>query len=78
MDEPRDDEGKEQKPCEDCEPGEVEYVDEEMAKALAHPLRIAILAALNKRVMSPSASPSALTKSSATSATTSVSSWSTG
>jgi DNA-binding transcriptional ArsR family regulator len=38
----------------ECGPGEVEYVDEEMAKALAHPVRIAILAALNKRVMSPS------------------------
>jgi DNA-binding transcriptional ArsR family regulator len=42
------------KPRKECKPGEVEYVDEEMAKALAHPLRIAILAALNKRVMSPS------------------------
>jgi DNA-binding transcriptional ArsR family regulator len=55
MDDPREDEGMEQNPCEDCEPGEVEYVDEEIARALAHPLRIAILAALNKRVMSPSA-----------------------
>src|SRR5436305_10289480 len=39
---------------EGCEHREVEYVDQDMAKALAHPLRIQILAALNKRLMSPS------------------------
>jgi DNA-binding transcriptional ArsR family regulator len=36
------------------EPGEVEYVDGQVAKAMAHPLRVQILATLNKRVMSPS------------------------
>jgi DNA-binding transcriptional ArsR family regulator len=46
-------EGKD--PREDCEHGDIEYVDEDMAKALAHPLRVQILAELNKRVMSPSA-----------------------
>jgi Helix-turn-helix domain len=38
----------------ECEPGDVDYVNQNMARALAHPLRIQILAALNKRVMSPS------------------------
>lgn len=39
----------------ETEPGEIEYVDGDMAKAMAHPLRVQILAALNKRVMSASA-----------------------
>jgi len=38
----------------ETEPGEIEYVDGTMAKAMAHPLRVQILAALNKRVMSAS------------------------
>lgn len=46
------DEGKE--PHKECEPGEVDYVDQDMAGALAHPMRIQILAELNKRAMSPS------------------------
>lgn len=54
MAEPRDDEGRNEESCDECERGDIEYVDEDMARALAHPLRIAILAALNKRVMSPS------------------------
>jgi DNA-binding transcriptional ArsR family regulator len=48
------DEGK--KRCKgEPEPGEIEYVDEEMAKAMAHPLRVQILGVLNKRPMSASA-----------------------
>jgi DNA-binding transcriptional ArsR family regulator len=35
-------------------PGDIEYVDGDVAKAMAHPLRVQILGALNKRVMSPS------------------------
>src|SRR3954452_19799356 len=46
--------GEGRKDREGCEHGEVDYVDQDMAKALAHPLRIQILAALNKRLMSPS------------------------
>lgn len=47
------DEGK--KRCKgEPEPGEIEYVDGEMAKAMAHPLRVQILGVLNKRVMSVS------------------------
>jgi len=47
------DEGK--KKCDGkAEPGDIEYVDGDVAKAMAHPLRVQILAALNKRVMSPS------------------------
>jgi DNA-binding transcriptional ArsR family regulator len=47
------DKGK--KKCnEETEPGEIEYVDGAMAKAMAHPLRVQIVAALNKRVMSAS------------------------
>jgi DNA-binding transcriptional ArsR family regulator len=38
----------------ETEPGEIEYVDGNMAKAMAHPLRVQILAVLNKRVMSAS------------------------
>jgi DNA-binding transcriptional ArsR family regulator len=34
--------------------GEVDYIDQNMARALAHPLRIQILAELNKRTESPS------------------------
>lgn len=52
MDEPA---GEGKNPREECEKGDIEYVDEDMAKALAHPLRVQILAELNKRVMSPSA-----------------------
>jgi DNA-binding transcriptional ArsR family regulator len=37
---------------EHCERGEIEYVDGEVAKAMAHPLRIQIVALLNQRVMS--------------------------
>lgn len=48
-----DDEGK-AKPRKECEPEEIEYVDQDMARALAHPMRIQILAALNKRMESPS------------------------
>jgi hypothetical protein len=47
------DEGKEE-PREEREPEGIEYVDGDMAKALAHPMRVQILAELNKRVMSPS------------------------
>lgn len=48
------DEGK--KRCEGkAEPGEIEYVDGAMAKAMAHPLRVQIIGVLNKRPMSPSA-----------------------
>ena len=36
----------------DCERGEIEYVDGEVAKAMAHPLRVQIVAMLNQRVMS--------------------------
>jgi DNA-binding transcriptional ArsR family regulator len=43
-----------EEPCKGEDQGEIEYVDEAMAKLLAHPLRIQILAELNKRVMSPS------------------------
>ncbi len=43
-------EGKE----EPRESGEIDYVDQEMARALAHPMRIQILAELNKRTESPS------------------------
>jgi DNA-binding transcriptional ArsR family regulator len=39
-------------PGADCERGEIEYVDGEVAKAMAHPLRIQIVAMLNQRVMS--------------------------
>ncbi len=40
---------------EDREPWEgPDYVDRDIAKALAHPMRVQILAELNKRVMSPS------------------------
>lgn len=54
MDEPAGEgEGKKQ-PREECGPEEIEYVDQVMARALAHPLRIQILADLNKRVESPS------------------------
>jgi DNA-binding transcriptional ArsR family regulator len=37
-----------------CERGEIEYVDGDVAKAMAHPLRVQILAMLNKEVMSAS------------------------
>ena len=48
------DDGK--KRCEgEAEPGEIEYVDGDMARAMAHPLRVQILGVLNKRVMSASA-----------------------
>jgi DNA-binding transcriptional ArsR family regulator len=40
------------KPGEGCERGEIEYVDGDVAKAMAHPLRIQIVAMLNQRVMS--------------------------
>jgi DNA-binding transcriptional ArsR family regulator len=50
---PKDDKDKGGEGRKDREPGEVEYVDGEVAKAMAHPLRVRILAALNKRVMSP-------------------------
>lgn len=53
MDGPTDGEDKEPKGSKDREPGEVEYVDGDVAKAMAHPARVQILAALNKRVMSP-------------------------
>src|SRR5215218_819427 len=39
----------------EAEPGEIEYVDGDMARAMAHPLRVQILGVLNKRVMSASA-----------------------
>lgn len=48
-----DDEGKGGNGPKDREPGEVEYVDGDVAKAMAHPGRVQILAALNKRIMSP-------------------------
>lgn len=37
---------------EGCERGEIEYVDGDVAKAMAHPLRVQIVAMLNQRVMS--------------------------
>jgi DNA-binding transcriptional ArsR family regulator len=53
MGEPPDDEDK--KKCRrKAEPEDIEYVDGDVAKAMAHPLRVQILAALNKWVMSPS------------------------
>lgn len=52
--EPTGDEGQEGEPSKGREPGEVEYVDGDVAKAMAHPMRVSVLAALNKRVMSPS------------------------
>jgi DNA-binding transcriptional ArsR family regulator len=53
MGEPTDNEDKGR--CRrECAPGEIEYVDGDVAKAMAHPLRVQILAALNKWVMSPS------------------------
>lgn len=52
MDEPAGGEGKD--PRDDFEIGDIEYVDGDMAKALAHPMRVKILAALNKWVLSPS------------------------
>src|SRR5690349_7393957 len=53
MAQPSGDEGK--KKCgPGSDPDDIEYVDGDMAKAMAHPLRIQIIAALNKRVMSPS------------------------
>jgi DNA-binding transcriptional ArsR family regulator len=45
-----DDDGK--RSSADCERGEIEYVDGEVAKAMAHPLRVQIVAMLNQRVMS--------------------------
>jgi DNA-binding transcriptional ArsR family regulator len=38
----------------ECELGGIDYVDQDMARALAHPMRIRIVAALNKGIMSPS------------------------
>jgi DNA-binding transcriptional ArsR family regulator len=53
MGQPSGDEGK--KKCRgDSDPDDIEYVDGDMAKAMAHPVRVQIIAALNKRVMSPS------------------------
>jgi DNA-binding transcriptional ArsR family regulator len=37
-----------------CERGDIEYVDGDVAKAMAHPLRVQIVALLNKHVMSAS------------------------
>lgn len=37
---------------EECERGDIEYVDGDVAKAMAHPLRVQIVALLNQRVMS--------------------------
>jgi DNA-binding transcriptional ArsR family regulator len=37
---------------EECERGDIEYVDGDVAKAMAHPLRVQIVAMLNQRVMS--------------------------
>lgn len=54
MSQPTEDEGGEDKCRGASEPGDIEYVDGDMAKAMAHPTRIQILAALNKRVLSPS------------------------
>ena len=48
MSEPADDDQEER------DPGEVDYINRDMALALAHPMRIQILAELNKRKMSPS------------------------
>jgi DNA-binding transcriptional ArsR family regulator len=50
---PTGDESKGGNRPQDREPGEVEYVDGDVAKAMAHPARVQILAALNKRIMSP-------------------------
>jgi DNA-binding transcriptional ArsR family regulator len=40
------------KPDEDCERGEIEYVDGDVARAMAHPLRVQLVAMLNKQVLS--------------------------
>jgi DNA-binding transcriptional ArsR family regulator len=53
MGQPSGDDGK-RKCGANSDPEDIEYVDGDMAKAMAHPLRIQIIAALNKRVMSPS------------------------
>jgi DNA-binding transcriptional ArsR family regulator len=47
------DKGKKKCDCE-TKPREIEYVDGDMARAMAHPLRVQIVAALNKRKMSAS------------------------
>lgn len=47
------DEGK-RKCSKEADPGEIEYIDDAMAKAMAHPLRVQIVGVLNKQVMSPS------------------------
>jgi DNA-binding transcriptional ArsR family regulator len=39
-------------PGEECGRGDIEYVDGDVAKAMAHPLRVQIVAMLNQRVMS--------------------------
>jgi DNA-binding transcriptional ArsR family regulator len=48
----RKDDRKRGNPGEECERGEIEYVDGDVAKAMAHPLRIQIVAMLNQQVMS--------------------------
>lgn len=55
MSQPTEDEDGQDKCRGASEPGEIEYVDGDMAKAMAHPMRVQILAALNKRTLSPSA-----------------------
>jgi DNA-binding transcriptional ArsR family regulator len=47
----RDDKDR-KKSGQECERGEIEYVDGDVAKAMAHPLRIQIVAMLNQQVMS--------------------------
>jgi hypothetical protein len=54
MEEPAGDGEGRRKRTEGRGPEEVDYVDRDMARALAHPARIQILADLNKRIESPS------------------------
>jgi len=48
----RRDDRKRGKAGEECERGEIEYVDGDVAQAMAHPLRVQIVAMLNQQVMS--------------------------
>jgi len=48
----RKDDDRGRKRGKECERGEIEYVDGDVAKAMAHPLRIQIVAMLNQQVMS--------------------------
>lgn len=49
----KDDEGR-GKPGEGCDRSDIEYVDGDVARAMSHPLRVQIVALLNKQLMSAS------------------------